>query len=499
MENLDTLITGEEIPSDNFDNVCCKYYLPLELEKLDSRIRTRAELRSVGRALKEQAEKDFDLYQRLFCKGSFDGSFGIEYIGGEWKTIHYTPPKKMLARHVRGDYWIGLKSPWYPIFCTLDIDNPGDTKTAIEAIKRKLGLHEKQIAAYTSPSFFKDDLSHSGSLHLFIKPTFNANPCTQKLMRKILSPLIQELHYELYPQEKKVCRLPFGRNQHIVDINGVVDFDSGWQKSLREVFGLIPVPLEKFPYQKENRRIPINPILDVSPQKNKAEEILHTGLIEYGTRHKITGLLARYFYFRNWPPDSVKTYIRQWLNEKHNGFSREINRGNWTLVNKEIDNWINNTYQYFEQQKIYPTITHNLLGWVTNLDIKLIAEIFPGNYINQKRLFKLISYYRPRQQRGYVPIHREKWRKLIGNRGEREFKRLLHEKNLIDVRDSYQVRNYSKAYRLNRLSLASSSEMLKDENGRTIQDYKAALRKVFISPRNIISATGISRHTLYKK
>jgi len=239
--------------------------------------------------------------------------------------------------------------------------------------------------------------------------------------------------------------------------------------------------------------------VDVSPQKNKAEEMLQTGLIEYGTRHEITGMLARYFYFRNWPPDSAKTYIRQWLNEKHNGFSREINRENWTLVNKEIDNWINNTYQYFEQQKIYPTITHNLIGWVTNMDIKLIAEIFPGNYINQKRLFKLISYYRPRQQRGYVPIHREKWRKLIGNRGEREFKRLLHEKNLIDVRDSYQVRNYSKAYRLNRLSLASSSEMLKDDNGRTIQDYKAALRKVYIYPRNIISATGISRHTLYKK
>jgi len=209
--------------------------------------------------------------------------------------------------------------------------------------------------------------------------------------------------------------------------------------------------------------------------------------------------LARCFYFRNVHPEEAEDRILHFLEIKHNGKSKEINRWNWDLVKNEIHNWVESTYSYFGNQEIYPDGTHNLLGWATKKDVEQIIQVFPGDYINQKRYFKLISYHRPRQRQGngFVPIHRERWRKLIGNRGEREFKALLADKKLIDINPSFRVGLYSKAYRLNGLSSAKSDDMMQDEYGRAIQNYKKALWHFFGQAKSIIDATGIPKRTLY--
>lgn len=477
---------------------------PLDLKNLNlDKIKTGNELKEAGQAAKVECKQVLEEYVKDFCRGGLEGTHGVQGVGQKgWTTIPSTLLRKKIAAHLWGDYAVGVRAPWYPAYCAIDVDKPRrDIIATVDEVKEKLELEDSQVAVYTSPSYYKESCDHSRSVHIFIKPLYMDNPPTLRLQRRILFPLVKELGYELYLQAGRVFRLPFGRNQNYIDQkNGFVEEEWSWQAAFRKFQELVPAALETFPFQR-----PIEPSYscdyhpDNSPQRKEAEELLETGLTEFGTRHMKTGLLARYFYFQNVYPKEAEVRILFFLETKHNGKSKEINSGNWDLVKKEIHDWVERTYSYFGSQKIYPDGTHNLLGWATKRDVEQIIQVFPGDYINQGRFFKLISYYRPRQRQGngFVPIHRERWRKLIGNRGEREFKALLVDKNLIEINPSFRVGRYSKAYRLNSLSSAKSDDMIKDEDGRAIQNYKKALWHSFGQAKNIIDATGIPKRTLY--
>ena len=65
-------------------------------------------------------------------------------------------------------------------------------------------------------------------------------------------------------------------------------------------------------------------------------------------------------------------------------------------MHREIDEITPWVYETYGRRKVYPDTTHNIEGWITPKDMRFIGEVFPGSVVNQRRLFKLISYYRPR-------------------------------------------------------------------------------------------------------
>ena len=471
--------------------------LPIfNVSMLDSKKSKRGQYK-VFRTLTNAAKKDFEHYLKTFARGGLEGRFIMQREGEDWFTLPFTPSRREFVGHLDGDFWIGTPSPWYPVFAIIDIDSPSDYLKALEKLKDKLGLDEGQYAAFTSPSFFNKHGPVDNSTHAMIRPTYNDSPPTAKLLDKVLSPVLKGLHFELYPNVKKQFRLPLGKFQYLLDGDGYPQIQMGWQEAFRKILNIDPFSLEQLPYQNENNREIESDFVDKSPQKREAEELLRNGLVYEGTRHEATGILARYYYFRNIPPKEAKLLIRDFFVIKHNNKSKEINHGNWNLVEREIANWVNSTYEYFSNNEVYPSHVSAGQGWISKKDIEFIISVFPNDYINQKRLFKLISYCRPRQKDGWTRIHRNKWIELIGSRNVAEFRKALINKNLLNIHKSYQVGAYSQKYSISHLPNSGSEEALKDTNGVEITDYLLALKMLFKSHNSIIEATGISRRSLY--
>ena len=478
---------------------------PLDIKNLNlDQIKTRKELRRVGQTAIFESKQVLEDYLTVFGRGGLEGIHGVQVIGQEgWTTFPTRLLRKKIAVHLWGDCWVGVRAAWYPPFSVIDVDSPrGNTLETVDEVKEKLNLDDSQFAVFTSPSYYKENGNHSRSFHIYLKSLYKDKPATLRLQRRILLPLVKELGYELYPQAGRVFRLPFGWNQHYIDPkSGFVEEEWSWQAAFRKFQELAPVALETFPFQRQAEPLYSHDYRpDYSPQKKEAQELLQTGLTRRGARHDAQGLLARYFYFQNYEPEYAKAFIKGWMREKHNGFSEQINIGNWDFVDNDIEKFADDTYCYFESKEIYPDDVHNLQGWVAKADLIWISQVLHGDYINQKRLFKLANYCRPRGgDRHHIHIHRDRWRKIIGTRGEREFKRLVSEKNLMEVNDSYLVGSYSKMYHLKGIPSATSADMIRDENGRGIHDYIQALKKVYGCPKDIICATGIPRRTLYVK
>lgn len=479
-----------------------RHYLPpLELH-LD-RVRTRSELREAITTSKRSCEGEFDAYLAMLCRGGHAGVHGIQYLGQKgWDWKVKKPYLGKIAGHLRGNYYIGLLAPYFPVYAVIDVDSPrGSTRDTITEIAQKLELDESQYAVFTSPSFWKSRESHAGSFHVCTRPTYDDNPASLKIHEWRLGPIVDELGFERFPRTRKLLRLPFGRDQHYIEHSGRFEFDLSWQERLRILKRLVPVDLKKYPFQVQE--VPIAGCrldrIDTSPQKKEAEELIRTGLVRRNTRHDMTGLLARWCYFRNTTPERAKEFILDFLRRKHNGMSDEIENDNWKLVEKETETWVDKTYECFAARNVFPDNVHNLIGWATRDDIKLISQALHGDYINQRRLFKFVSYCRPRWgDREYIPIHRDRFRKIAGRERKSDFRRLMEEKKLIDFKDSYRVGAYSKSYRMMCLSPASSDDAIKDQDERAVLDYKQALWHVFKNASDIVDATGAPRRSIYK-
>ncbi len=128
--------------------------------------------------------------------------------------------------------------------------------------------------------------------------------------------------------------------------------------------------------------------------------------------------------------------MKNWIQQKHNGVSGEVNKGNLRLVDKEIDDaieWIENRYQ----QRHYPESVHNSNVCVYDCDILFIAEHFTGNLPNQKRLFKLIGYARPRSNSEWIFCPQSKWIEIASRDKYFQFIWALEQRGILERPGSF--------------------------------------------------------------
>jgi len=428
----------------------------------------------------------FSSYKESFVR-DFEGPYAIQWPGGRWKTRYKKVSDPLIRAHLDKKYWLATKAPWYPRYAYIDLDEPsgGD----LERILAALNLSDGQYCLCTSPSW-----KESGNLHLIFAPRYRDRPVTKKLIFRALRERVKGAGAELYPQTRRKFRLPFGRDQYLVDAEVGAPLPYSWREALYWVQKLDHYPLEELSHQLElDLKVPR---VETWVKREEAEGLLEYGLPGPGTRHNSCLILAIYFFRLNWDQSDVRAKLKRWLRAKHNGFSKEINKGNWRIVDREVDEIVNWTYEHYGRAKVYPDTTHNLEAYITKPDMNFIGEVFPGDIVNQRRLFKLICYYRPRSYYPYVFIPRWRWWEIAGRKEHYlSFRADLESRGLLETINSYQVGGYPKRFRLY-IPRASISERV-EEDKRAIQNFDEAVFRVFGSVRDVRDALRLPKQTAY--
>lgn len=446
--------------------------------------------------------ENIELYKKVFVAGSYgiSGGFLIQLPGKSWFNPKRTIRDDDVRDHLNQSKSVAVIPAYFPAYATLDLDFPESYQVQLglqieDQIKRTLELFQLDSSEYiqfTSPRF---DVTRNR--HILLQVTYNGNPASGRLIKRILGPLATKAGIELFPNGMRKLRLPFGFKQFLIDPECGSPLTYTWQENLYLLNRLDPVDLERFPYQGYFAKDPEAGPLPAS-MKGIGEELWEQGLQGYGTRHSATGQLARLHYFRNYDIDTSKVEIKRWLRTKHNGYSKEIAKSNWRLVDSEVDAWVEGTFAYFEKRGIYPTSIHNMQGWMTRSDVDIVLSQFRGDWINQKKLSGLVRHYRGRTAgvRRWIPIHRQIWQKLGGN-NYILFRNII-EGDLLEINHAYRSGAYSKRI-LMRLPSASPTEMVQDSNGRALTDWRKILLSVFNNPREAAIASGTNRQRYYDK
>lgn len=447
-------------------------------------------------------DEQFSLYKKLFAQGSFGvrGGFAIQPIGGKWSNPNRKIRDQDILDHLQQIKSIAAIPPYYPSFFTIDLDfppvlfgtYPDNAEDRVSKIIDIFQLHDSEYHEFTSPSF-----GETGNRHVIVPATYRGKPASTRLIKTILSPIAAKVGVELFPYGLSKLRLPFGYKQCLIDREDGAPLPFSWTKNLYWLSQLDPVDLERYPfqhYQTSNS----NAEFDLESSQSNAQYYWEHGLQAFGTRHKVTGILASYSYFRSWDQDTAKTEIKNWLRSMHNGFSKEIRKGNWKRVDAEVDVWVEKKYEYFENRAIYPNNIHNLQAWMTRADVDLVLKIFYGDWINQKRLCRLLQHFRGRTggTRRWIPVHRDVWWRIVSS-CYKKFQQSLEGK-ILEINNSYRAGMYSKRVIL-RVPNVAPSQMICDQEGRAMNDWKKILLSVFGNIPTAVQASGANFQRFYEE
>ena len=440
-------------------------------------------------------DPDFLEYKQT-CVRDFSAPYAIQWPGKSWSTRYKPVSDPLISTHLAGNkYWLATKAPWYPLGIGVDTDHPD--QRSLERIVTALGILEGQYLVCTSPSY-----GDTGNFHLLALVLYKGKPATKKLIHAILGDRVKQAGAELYPQTRKKFRLPFGRDQYILDVQDdfliCAPLEYNWREAFRWLSGLEPFDLESVPHTRHKQlALDLKPVGEASWKvehwslRQEAQDLFEHGLVGPGMRHKSCCILAIYFYRSNWDISDTRAKVKWWIKKKHNGFSKEVNRENWKEVERDVDDIVRWTYQKYGGAGLYPDSTHNMEGWITPQDMRFIGEVFPGDLVNQRRLFELIRYYRPRSIHPWVFIPRWRWFEIANDRHYLAFRANLENRGLLESDHTYKVGKFPKRFQLH-LPAGTILDRI-EEDHRAVHDFAEVAVRAFGGARDAKEALRISR------
>jgi len=449
-----------------------------------------------------------------------------------WRTYaDRRPEPPHVWAHLRGVRWAGGRGRQYVTFVVFDFDAPkGGLDAVLRLVEKQLGLvPPENCLPVTSPSWDRDR-----SFHLFV-PVLYRNRCpTLGLARRILEPAARAVGAELYPHERRIFRYPFGRGQHPI-LAGVPYHKADWREALAWLFELEPVELKGNPHLlklAEQLRSSEEPPDEETPRLTlrgwcrleSVRELYLFGIPEGMTRYEAQFWLFVYFYRQNVPLEAAVQAVKSWIRVHHNGRSRSvleaIRTGNWRRVDRHIERQGRYVYEHYWQKVLrarrpahYPDGLQWLEGWVSREDMAFIAQVYRGDIVNQRRLFELIAYMRPRLELGHEWVYVPCWRweqfapgDIRGRPDQRRPSRRAYPAFRADLeaRGLLQSRPYRHVDRRPdlshparyRLALPPAGVRL-EEDGRPITDFVQAAVRAFGGRRAAAEALGLPQRTAY--
>ncbi len=382
-------------------------------------------------------ENAFNEYVDFFIQPTPRFAVKLKGNNTSWRTIHKFLEDKYVKAHLKQEISIATLSKWYPPCAILDIDNR--LLNDVDEIRDILGLDAFNSMLCSSES--------TNCYHLLLKPTFNNKPPTIRLLQNIFKSFGKQNNIEIYPQANRPIRSPFGWKQFCLDFiyQNLLTWEDKlyWWKRLND-FDIATIPF----YQQG---------LDLSFMKEKLPDyyeegklLLKNGLQRSNSRNESQFKMLYYLWRINIPFSVAMKLVLSVIKNKHNGFSKEVNRGNWRTINGEITRQASKIYSTYELSYIYPDETHNNYnGYITKPDIPDIIRIGEGNSRRMEFLFNSVKHCYPRRHRAFINIHSDK---LIEWSSKRTYlKRLdeLKKSGIMQRGEKYSVDRFSKSIKIN--------------------------------------------------
>jgi len=414
--------------------------------------------------------------------------YGIKPIGrGKWKTMKKPLSDRPIRAHLDGEYNVSVLGTWYPEYAILDIDSR--PRKEVDEIRARLELDESNSMLQKSES--------EDSYHIIFTPEYRGKPPTLNLLDTVLKPFCEDRRIEIYPQRRRTIRLPFGPHQPLLDYE-YMGLDS-WKQKLYWFEKLDGFDLSSVKYHQLLMDFEPGPGRLELPSNffQEAQYLLDDGLQFPSTRHESQGRILFYLWRQNVPAENAVGIVWEWINEKHNGFSKDILRSP-RHVKKDIESQAAHLWRKYHMGQIYPDSTHNLHhGYITKPDIPEIVEAVRGSLPRMKFLFNLVKYSYPRRHRKSISIHRDK---LIGWASTETYLRYLGElgsKGIAERKSAYRPGLYSKDLKLNWKFRTSNEAVLFE--GRSIETLDDAVKLNFKPDefRQILASAGTPRKSRY--
>jgi hypothetical protein len=431
--------------------------------------------------------------EKLFAQNfirDFSAPYAIQQPTGyrrNWRTKHKPLSDPLIRAHLNGDYWLGTKAAWYPVFHNLDIDHPDSERT--QRIFDRLdqhGIGESQRAIMTTPSY-----KQHGNFRIYLRLEYKERQATWRLGNEALTRAFADLA-EIYPQRQRKDRLPCGRRQDLIsEQTGQVLSDLTWEQELHFLLKLDPTPIENLPRQQTL----FEPELEAAdnprtwtPRGNVAD-LIREGLQQHGTRTEAQYELLNFLWRSNWQPADAIAFAKRWLRAKSNGFSTTVAQGDWHEISRHLEvqaGWL-------WARPVLPDTPHSLQGALTRADLELAARVFHGDVVRQKQLVALCAYYRPRSRHEFVFVPAWVWREEIASvRTYQSFVADLEQRGLLQSNRHYRVGEHSRRFKLN---LPATSEPPLQRDSRHTTNFYDALDLAY-SRREIAALTGINERTI---
>jgi hypothetical protein len=381
--------------------------------------------------------------------------------------------------HIRGIELTGGRAHWYPLFMILDFDTQNlkvPVETAVNGFIDHTGLKKDQYVLSGSTSYYEKK-----NCHLYIRPEYNNKPATFNQNYSRLKYYAMEYGAELYPQRYKKVIDPCSPYQPILDCNSFLPSETNWIKMIDQYKNIKPFDLSTIEQQgtfsleyKSNKKTFKKG--GYYPKTEYMQNLIKHGLQHLGTRHRsILNMACYYSVNENVLPEQARRLIKKWIKNKHNGMSKDINTGKITEdgIQYEVSRAVDWAYSHYMRNNIHPHRVHNIGYGIAQSHLDFIAEVFPGDLVNQKRLLKLLSFYNPRSHWEYVYIHFNEWFNIVGSNNYKKFQEMLLNKGIISCNNIYIPGVQSKGFKIE--GIPQNKDYISFDN-RNIVDYDQIMK-----------------------
>jgi hypothetical protein len=390
---------------------------------------------------------------------NYRNPFAVQKPKESWQTKRRFVSDYDIQRHLNKTHAIGLNACNYPIFVNFDIDYPLLQEKPVLDLLDSLGISESQRLIITTPSFRKE-----GSYRIYIRPEYNSRPASFNLLRRFLINKFAHI-CEIYPQEKRIDRLPFCFGSEIIKDNVELCF-LNLEEKLNELLKIDPweIDFDKISkvapsWDDKFNSISVKEVDDLAEQEEYTEiknllandevkQLIKNGLEAKHSRNYAQFQILYSLFNSGMLMEQAIGQVKSWVKAKSNGFSRAATQQNWKLINAEIKRQAEKIWNDYRRTISKPAQDISFISTVQ--DLKLAAELFPGDIVKQKQLFNLIAYYRPRSRHEYVYISNKNWRKHIASyKTLEDLQKPLEEKGILIADRSFDVNNYPQKFKLN--------------------------------------------------
>ncbi len=411
-----------------------------------------------------------------------------------WRNIKAPMSLRRAEEHLSGKKTYGCLARWYPFHCDLDID--GWDSPQVEDFRSTVNMTENN-----SMLFYGEKKDH---WRLLFRPTYKRKPPTIKLLQMAMKGVANKYGVEIYPQAKKISRLPFSAQYTPGDYDNWLLDNTALLRAFErldtyDITNDCPVPA---PVQDQQEWLFTEEMKKKSGWYAEGNFLYESGLIETNSRNLAQRKVIYYLYRQNTPKDFAEQLARNWIKTKNNGKSYDWFNDR-SRVYKEIKSAIDYFYDSAFEEDYFPDSTNIVFnGWLSKVDLIEIVRISGGNLPRSRFLSHLIQYANPRREQRSIRIHSEE--KLIEWGSTENYLLFLNElkrKGVVkrkEGRTGYLVNSYSKPMKIYWNWTPATKAVLTDN--RPPETFDETVKIAFDNPRDysaLLRSARLTKQAIY--